>query len=233
MIELFFCPTPNCWKVAIFLEEARLPYRVTPVRLAAGEQFKPEFIRHAPNNRVPAIVDHAPAEGGALSLFESGAILWYLANKSGRFVPSDPAGQATTLQWLMWQMAGLGPMLGQHGHFLLYAAERHAYALDRYRNEAKRLYGVLDRQLASTGAHVAGAEYGIADMACFPWVMTHKKQQISLDEFPHVADWFARLRTRDGIQRGLAVARDQFEGKLPDGEERRRFFGISAPESAS
>ncbi|WP_326522849.1 glutathione binding-like protein [Sphingomonas sp.] len=225
MIEVLFAPTPNCWKVTILLEEMGLAYRTTPVDLAGGAQHAPAFVERFANNRVPAIVDRRdPA--APLHLFESGAILWHLARDDARFLPADPARRATTIQWLMWQMAGLGPMLGQHGHFLLYTRERHDYPLDRYRAEALRLYGVLDRQLGSTGAHVAGDDYSIADIACFPWVMTHKKQQIDLAAFPNVAQWYARLRTRPLLQAGLAIGRDTMGGGPPmDDAARARFFG--------
>jgi len=230
LIEVLFAPTPNCWKITIFLEECGLPYRLTPVRLSQGDQYRPEFLEISPNNRVPAIIDHAPIGAAApLSVFESGAILIYLAEKTGRFLPKDLAGRIATLEWVMWQMAGLGPMLGQHGHFVIYAQDEVPYALDRFRGEAKRLYGVLDRQLARTGAFVAGEDYTIADMACFPWVMTHKAQKLTLDDWPHVKDWFARLRARDALQRGLAAGKALFaSGGSMDPEMRKKFFGIGA-----
>ncbi|MFC4294311.1 glutathione binding-like protein [Novosphingobium tardum] len=228
MIELFFAPTPNGWKLTIFLEEAELPFRITPVFFADGGQFAPEFLAHSPNNRMPALVDHAPADGGPpLSLFESGAMLHYLARKTGRFLPSDPRGEARVMQWLMWQMAGFGPMLGQHGHFALYAAEKHPYAIQRYRTEAERLYGVLDRQLAATGAHVAGDDYSIADMAIFPWAMTHKAQGFTLDDWPAVKRWYAELRARPALQRGLSAGKEIFaEKREMDDAARARFFGL-------
>ncbi len=230
MIDVYFGPTPNCWKVTIMLEECGLPYRILPIRLTQGDNFDPEFLKVAPNNKIPAIVDHEP--GGStepLALFESGAILIHLAEKTGRFLPKDVTGRMKTLQWLMWQMAGLGPMLGQHGHFLLYASEHVPYALDRYRGEAKRLYGVLDAQLARTGAFVAGPDYSIADMACFPWVMTHKAQKITLDDWPHVRTWFTRLRAREALQRGLKAGAELFDVRAPmDPEIRKKLFGIGA-----
>ncbi len=229
MIEVLYAPTPNGWKVTILLEECGAPYRLTPVRLREGDQFTPEFLAHSPNNRIPAIIDHAPDDGGdPISVFESGAILIYLADKLGQFMPSDLRARTAVTEWLMWQMSGLGPMLGQHGHFHLYSEEKIPYAIDRYRNEAKRLYGVLDRQLEKTGAHVAGADYSIADMAIFPWVMTHKAQGFTLDDWPAIKDWFAQLRAREGLQRGLAAGKELF-GKPTEmtEEQRRRFFGIS------
>ena len=169
MIDAYYWPTPNGWKLSIALEEMGLAYTVIPVNIGKGDQFKPEFLRVSPNNRIPAIVDHEPADGGPpFSVFETGAILIYLAEKTGRFLSADLRGRSTTIQWVMWQMAGLGPMLGQHGHFALYAAEKIPYAIERYRDEAARLYGVLDRQLAKTGAYVAG-DYSIADVASYGW----------------------------------------------------------------
>ncbi len=208
MIDLYFAATPNGWKATIMLEECGLPYHVVPVNIGAGEQFAPDFLAISPNNRIPAIVDTAPDAGGeAISVFESGAILLYLAEKSGRFLPGDVHGRVAVTEWLMWQMGGLGPMLGQNGHFKLYAPDRIAYAMDRYAREADRLYGVLDRQLARTGAYVAGADYTIADIACFPWIITHKAQGIDMTRFPHVARWFAQVRERPAVKAGTAVAR--------------------------
>lgn len=171
MIDLYYWPTPNGWKISIMLEECGLPYRFVPVNIGKGEQFSPGFLAISPNNRMPAIVDHAPSGGAApVAVFESGAILMYLAEKTGQFLPIEVRQRYQTLQWLMWQMGGLGPMAGQNGHFLLYAPEKISYAIERYGKEMDRLYGVLDAQLARTGAYVAGADYSIADMAIFPWV---------------------------------------------------------------
>ncbi|MDB5446830.1 MAG: thiol:disulfide oxidoreductase [Phenylobacterium sp.] len=227
-LEVLYGPTPNCWKVTIMLEECGLPYAIRPILLSQGDQFQPDFLEVSPNNRIPAMIDHAPAGGGApLAIFESGAILLYLAEKTGRFLPQDLAGRYAAIQWVMWQMAGLGPMLGQHGHFRLYAEDKIPYAIDRFRGEAKRLYSVLDRQLARTGAYVAGPEYGIADMACFPWVMTHKAQGFTLDDWPDVKRWFAELRGREALQRGLAVGQDIFtNAPAATPEMRRKMFGI-------
>jgi GST-like protein len=226
MIDFHYWPTPNGWKVAIALEEMELPYRVIPVNIGRGEQLRPEFLAISPNGRMPAIVDREPADGGApLAVFESGAILHYLADKSGRFCPPDPRGRSEVLQWVMWQMGGLGPMLGQHGHFLLYAPERIPYAIERYRREAERLYGVLDRRLADR-EHLCGA-YSIADMACWPWVVTWKRQQIELGSFPHVRRWYERLKQRPGLRRGYDLGKElrQATAAGPDAESRRHLFG--------
>ncbi|WJR77419.1 glutathione S-transferase N-terminal domain-containing protein [Bradyrhizobium sp. NP1] len=225
MIDLYFAPTPNGWKISIMLEECGLPYTVVPVNIARGDQFKPEFRKLSPNGRIPAIVDRDPADGGApMQIFESGAILLYLAERSGRLLPSDVRGRHRVQQWLMWQMSGLGPMLGQNGHFLLYAPEKIPYAIARYGAEAKRLYGVLDAQLAETGAYVAGHDYSIADIACFPWVMTHKAQGLDLDGLPHVRRWFAELRARPQLQKGLALGRHAVRKTLDD-KARENLFG--------
>ncbi len=221
MIDLHYWPTPNGWKISIMLEECGLPYRVVPVNIGAGDQFKPDFLAISPNNRMPAIVDHDPPGGGEpVSAFESGAILLYLAEKTGRFCPKDLRGRLKVTEWLMWQMGGLGPMLGQNGHFKLYAPEKIAYAIDRYGREANRLYGVLDAQLARTGACVAG-DYSIADMAIFPWVVTHKRQDIAMESFPHVQRWFAELRERPGVKAGMAVRRDLISNAAVDDEKAR------------
>jgi GST-like protein len=227
MIDLYTAPTPNGWKVSIMLEECGLPYRVRWVNIGKGEQFASAFLAISPNNRIPAIVDHAPADGGApLSVFESGAILLYLAEKAGRFLPADLRGRTAAMEWLFWQVGGLGPMLGQHGHFKLYAPERIAYATDRYRTESLRLYGVLDRRLADT-AHVAGPDYSIADMACFPWVQTWKAQEIALGQFPHVEAWYQKLKERPALRRGMDVGRAQINRRpQDDADARRLLFGI-------
>src|SRR6201991_1785063 len=201
MIELYYAPTPNGWKISIMLEELGLPYTVFPINIRNGDQFKPDFLKVSPNNRIPAIIDRAPADSGEpVTIFESGAILLYLAEKTGRFLPQDLRGRFDVMQWLMWQMGGLGPMLGQHGHFALYAVDKIPYAIARYRDEAARLYGVLDRQLGKTGAYVAG-DYSIADIACFPWTMTHKAQGFTLDDYPNMKRWYAQVRARPEVQR--------------------------------
>lgn len=227
MIELFTAPTPNGWKVSVMLEECGLPYEVRWVNIGKGDQFKPEFLAISPNNRIPAIVDHAPADGGEpVSVFETGAILVYLAEKTGRFLPAEPRGRKAVLEWLFWQVGGLGPMLGQHGHFKLYAPERITYATDRYRNETLRLYGVLDRQLAQS-EHVAGADYSIADMACFPWVQTYKAQEVDLAAFPHIQRWYGAVKQRPGLRRGMDVGRKQINRRpQDDAETRKLLFGI-------
>ena len=226
MIDLHYAPTPNGWKISIMLEELGMPYTVVPVNIRNGDQFKPEFLAVSPNNRIPAIVDHAPADGGeAVTMFETGAILIYLAEKSGRFLPSDLRARFNVIQWLMWQMGGLGPMLGQHGHFALYAPEKIPYAIQRYRDETSRLYAVLNRQLGKTGAYVAG-EYSIADIACFPWTMTHKAQGFTLDDFPHIKRWYADIRARPKVQAGLAVGK--FDRTPFTEEQRKHMFGKAA-----
>lgn len=200
MIELFYWPTPNGHKITIFLEEAELPYAITPVDIAAGDQFKPDFLAIAPNNRMPAIIDRAPADGGeAVAVFESGAILVYLAEKIGRFLPIDLRGRKAVFEWLFWQMGGLGPMAGQNHHFIQYAPEKLPYAIDRYVNETNRLYGVLDRRLAER-AWIAG-DYSIADMASYPWVVPWKRQQQNLDDFPNLRRWFEAMHSRPAVMR--------------------------------
>lgn len=233
MIDLHYAATPNGWKISIILEECGLEYRVVPVNLGKGEQFASDFLAISPNNRIPAIVDHAPVGGGApVSVFETGAILIYLAEKTGKFLPEDLRGRTAVIQWVMWQMGGLGPMLGQNGHFLLYAPEKIPYAMDRYRREAERLYGVLNTQLGKTGAYVAGDDYSIADMACFPWLITHKAQGFSLDDYPHIKAWFARVRARPGVIAGTAVGRMVRPGEM-DAETNKNLFGITPQTSGA
>ena len=223
MIELHSWPTPNGWKVSIALEEMALPYEVRWVNIGRGEQFAPGFLAIGPNNRIPAIVDRGVAP--PLSVFETGAILVYLAEKTGRFLPAERRARAEVLQWLFWQVGGLGPMLGQHGHFKLYAREKIPYAIHRYEAETKRLYGVLDRRLADREC-VAG-DYSIADMACWPWVVTYKAQGIDLAEFPHVRRWYDALKQRPALQRGYALGRElrQVVKDGPDEESREHLFG--------
>ena len=232
MIDLYYWPTPNGWKISIALEELGLPYTVQPVNIGRGAQFEPAFLAISPNNRIPAMVDHDPPGGGApFSSFETGAMLLYLAEKTGRLLPSGQdhwRGRHTVLPWLMWQMGGLGPMLGQNGHFRLYAPEPIPYAIDRYSREAERLYGVLDRRLAATGAHVAGEAFTVADMAIFPWVVTHKAQGLSLDDYPAVKTWFARVRARPGVQAGMSLGRATRPAEM-DAETRRNLFGQGQP----
>jgi len=207
MIELFYWPTPNGHKITIFLEEAGLPYKIMPINIGKGDQFKPDFLAIAPNNRMPAIVDHAPADGGGpLSVFESGAILTYLGEKTGKFLPGGRE-KYKVLEWLNWQMGGLGPMAGQNHHFAIYAPEKLPYAIDRYVKETNRLYGVLDRQLAKTrdlGGFVAGA-YSIADMACYPWVVPWKAQSQNIEDFPNLHRWFEAIRARPAVVRAYEI----------------------------
>jgi GST-like protein len=227
VIDLHYWPTPNGWKVTIMLEEAGLPYRVIPVNIGRGEQFKPEFLAISPNNRMPAIVDHEPKGGGApISVFESGAILIYLAEKSGRFLPASGPGRYEVLQWLMWQMGGLGPMAGQNHHFSGYAPEKIPYAIDRYVKETNRLYGVLDRRLA--GREYIAGEYSIADMAAWPWVVPHKAQGQNLDDFPSLKAWFERMQARPGVAKGFAVGEELRRTGPMDDEAKKVLFGQTA-----
>jgi GST-like protein len=206
MIDLYYWPTPNGWKITIFLEEAEVPYRVIPVNIGKGEQFEPSFLEISPNNRMPAIVDTDGPDGRPLSIFESGAILLYLGEKTGRFLPKEVRARYDVIQWLMFQMGGIGPMFGQAGHFIRYAPEKIPYAIDRYTNEAKRLCRVVDGRLRDR-EFVAGA-YSIADMAIFPWVHA-LANQLPLDETPDLARWVEHLRARAAVQRGLAVLEDE------------------------
>ena len=227
MIDLHTAPTPNGWKVSIMLEECELPFRVLPVNLGKGEQLAESFLAISPNGRIPAIVDHDPADGGApIPVFETAAILIYLAEKTGRFLPTDLRARKEVLEWLVWQTAGLGPMLGQHGHFKLYAPERIEYATQRYRREALRLYGVLESRLAKA-SYVGGGEYSIADMACFPWIQTWKAQEIPIDEYPHLRRWYDLLKSRPALRRGMALGRDMLSNNsLQDPAAREVLFGI-------
>lgn len=205
MIDLYYWTTPNGHKVSLFLEEAGLPYEVHPINIGQGDQFKPDFLKIAPNNRIPAIVDQNPTDGGApISLFESGAILLYLAEKTGKFIPQDLRGRQEALQWLFWQMGGLGPMAGQNHHFSQFAPEKIPYAIKRYVDETARLYGVLDRRLADR-TFVAGEEYSIADMAIYPWIVSHKWQSQKLEDFPHVEPWFNHIKQRPATVRAYEL----------------------------
>ena len=205
MIDLYYWGTPNGHKITLFLEESGIDYRVHPIDIGKGQQFEPAFLAISPNNRIPAIVDDAPADGGApLSQFESGAILLYLADKTGRFISADLRGRAEVLQWLFWQMGGLGPMAGQNHHFSAYAPEKIPYAIERYVKETARLYGVLDKRLADRG-FVAGDEYTIADMAIYPWIVPHERQSQDLADFPNLQRWFEAVAARPGTQRAYAV----------------------------
>ena len=221
MIDLYFAATPNGLKAKLFLEEAQLPYRAIPVSLSKGEQFKPEFLAISPNNKIPAIVDHAPTGGGEpVTLFESGAILLYLAEKIGRFIPQDIHGRAEVLQWLFWQMAGLGPMAGQIGHFNVYAPEKVPYAIDRYTRETSRLYGVLDRRLADR-PFIAG-KFSIADIACYPWIVPHEAHGQDLDAFPHLKRWFESMATRPATLRTYEGVENVYAPKQAMSDEARK-----------
>ena len=227
MIELHYWTTPNGHKVTMFLEEAGLPYRIVPVRIGAGDQFKPEFLAISPNNRIPAIIDHDPADGGApISIFESGAILLYLAEKIGRFIPTDLRARVDVLQWLFWQMAGLGPMAGQNHHFGLYAPEKLTYAIDRYVNETNRLYGVLNKRLA-VRPFVAG-DYSIADMACYPWIVPYERQRQNLDDFPHIKRWLNEIRERPATVRAYELAKEINAQNVMTEEAKKILFGQTA-----
>jgi GST-like protein len=226
MIDLHFWPTPNGLKIKLFLEEAGLPYRPVLIDIGKGEQFRPEFLAISPNNRIPAIVDHEPADGGApLSLFESGAILLYLAEKTGRFIPRDLRGRAQVLQWLFWQVGGLGPMAGQNGHFSRYAPEKVPYAIERYTKETNRLYGVLDRQLAHS-EYIAG-DYSIADMACYPWIVPHEAHGQRLEDFPQLKRWFETIHDRPATLRSYAGVEQSYQRPVTD-EVRKVLFGQTA-----
>ena len=228
MIDLYYWTTPNGHKITLFLEEAQLAYRIVPVHIGRGEQFRPEFLEFAPNNRIPAIVDHAPADGGtAIPVFESGAILLYLADKTGRFIPQDLRGRNQALQWLFWQMGGLGPMAGQNHHFVQYAPEQLPYAIDRYVRETSRLYGVLDRHL-SDGRDYICTDYSIADMACYPWIVPHQRQRQRLEEFPALARWFARIAQRPATIRAYEIARGINSAPVVDDQSRKLLFGQDA-----
>lgn len=200
MIDLYYWPTPNGHKITIFLEEAGLEYKIHPVDISKGEQFQPEFLKISPNNKIPAIVD----QDNGLSLFESGAILWYLGEKTGKFLPRDIEARAKVSQWLFWQVGGLGPMAGQNHHFVRYAPEKIPYAIDRYVKETARLYGVLNKQLEETQNYVAG-EYSIADMAIYPWIVPHEMQKQNLDDFPALKKWFHTVQERPAVKRAYAV----------------------------
>ena len=229
MIDLYYWPTPNGHKITMFLEEAGLPYTIKPVNIGKGEQFNPDFLKIAPNNRMPAIVDHEPQGGGTMSLFESGAILLYLAEKTGRFIPQEMCGRYEVLQWLFWQMGGLGPMLGQNHHFSQYAPEKIDYAIKRYVNETNRLYGVLDRRLADR-EFVAGPDYSIADIACYPWIVPWEKQGQNLDDHPHLKRWFHAIAERPGTKAAYAHApkiNPDF-GKTMSEDAKKIMFGQTA-----
>ncbi len=232
MIDLYFWTTPNGMKPLLFLEEAGVPHEIRPVNISAGEQFDPAFLEISPNNRIPAIVDHDPVAGSApIPVFESGAILLYLAEKTGKFLPDDPAGRAEVLQWLFWQMGGLGPMAGQNHHFVQYAPEKIPYAIDRYVRETARLYGVLDRRLADR-EFIAGA-FSIADMASYPWIVPHKNQQQDLDEFPNLKRWFETIAARPATRAAYRRARELNTAPTVTEAARKILFGQGAARRAA
>ena len=223
MIEVFSWPTPNGHKVHIMLEECGLPYEVVPVNIGAGDQFKPDFLAVSPNNKIPALVDPDGPDGQPIALFESGAILVYLAGKTGRFMPRSDRDKYEVLQWLMFQMGGVGPMLGQAHHFRMYAPEKLPYAIDRYSNEAKRLYGVIDRRL-SHSPWLGGKDYSIADIATFPWLRSWENQGIVLSEYPHLEKWFRTIEERPAVQRGVKVMAE-LRNPIRDDKAREILFG--------
>jgi GST-like protein len=223
MIDVYSWATPNGHKVHIMLEECGLPYAAHAVDISTGEQFSPDFLAISPNNRIPAITDPDGPDGEPISLFESGAILLYLAGKTGRFLPRSTRGKYQALQWLMFQMASVGPMLGQTHHFRAYAPEKVEYAITRFSNEARRLYGVMDKQLA-TNDYIAGKEYTIADMAVWPWLRSHERQGIDLGEFPNVKAWFEAIGNRPAVQRGITILADRRKPEL-DQAAREILFG--------
>ena len=228
MIDLHYWPTPNGHKITLFLEEAGLPYRIVPVDIGKGEQFAPSFLAIAPNNRMPAIVDHEPSDGGEpVGVFESGAILLYLAHKTGRFGGASPREHVAVLEWLMWQVGGLGPMAGQNHHFTRYAPEQVPYAINRYRGETARLYGVLDRRLA--GRDFLVGEYSVADMACYPWVVPHAMQGQDLADFPNVRRWFDAIAGRPATIAAYGKGAEVSAGTQPMTDEARRHLFGQAP----
>ena len=227
MIELYYWTTPNGHKITIFLEETGLDYKILPVNIAKGEQFNPDFLKFAPNNRIPAIRDMAPKDGGEpIGIFESGAILEYLADKTGQFLPYPPRARFNVLQWLYWQMGGLGPMAGQNHHFVQYAPERIPYATERYVKETNRLYGVLNKQLE--GNDFIAGEYSIADMASYPWIVPHERQQQRLEDFPNLKAWFERVAARPAVQRAYARAQEINSAPTVSEDAKKILFGQTA-----
>jgi GSH-dependent disulfide-bond oxidoreductase len=232
MIDVYFWPTPNGYKVTVMLEEVGLKYKVIPVNIGKGDQFKPEFLKISPNNKMPAIVDHEGPGGEPLAMFESGAILMYLAEKTGKLMPSDTRGKYAVIQWLMFQMGTVGPMLGQAHHFRRYAPEKLEYAIQRYTNEAARIYNVIDNRLGES-AYLAGADYSIGDIATYPWLVPHSMQGQELDKYPNLKRWYEEIRNRPATQRGFAVMADviermraqQAQQTQPDKESWNNLFG--------
>ena len=234
MIDLYYWTTPNGHKITIFLEETGVPYNIMPVNIGKGEQFKSQFLAVSPNNRIPALVDRAPAGGGEpIAVFESGAMLLYLAEKTGRFLSRDLRPRTEAIQWLFWQMGNLGPMAGQNNHFSNYAVDKIPYAMDRYRNEVNRLYGVLDRRLADR-SYVAG-DYSIADMAIYPWIVPYERQGQKLEDFPHVKRWLESVRSRSAVARAYAKAKEinPSQAGIRTAEERAILFGQTAASVAA
>jgi len=223
MIDFYYWPTPNGWKVSILLEELGIAYRTIPVNIGKGDQFKPDFLAISPNNRMPAIVDHDTG-GDPQSVFESGAIMIYLAEKTGRFIPADPAGRIEALEWLFWQTGNQGPMGGQLSHFVNYAPGDHPYSHKRYAGEYERCLGVLERRLEGR-RYILGDDYSIADMICWPWVLIAKPLGQALDPFPHVARWRNEIKARPAVQRGVDLAKDLRRSAPPSDEERKILFG--------
>jgi GST-like protein len=219
-IDLYYWPTPNGWKITIFLEEVELPYNVIPVDITDGDQFEPEFLKISPNNKMPAIIDSEGPDGAPISIFESGAILIYLSEKTDKFLPGSPRERYEVLQWLMFQMGHVGPMLGQAHHFRQYAPEEIPYAIDRYTNEATRLYEIMDQRLSETD-YFAGGEYSIADMAIYPWLVSHERQGQRLEDFPNLARWYENIATRPAVERALEVG-SELRRPITDLDEKAR-----------
>ncbi len=227
MIDLYYWPTPNGHKITIFLEEASLEYQIVPVNIGAGDQFKPDFLAFSPNNRMPAIIDQDPSDGGdPITVFESGAILVYLAEKTGQFAPTDVRGRKIVYEWLFWQVGGLGPMAGQNHHFAQYAPDKIPYAIERYVNETNRLYGVMNRRLADH-EYLAG-DYSIADMAAYPWVVPYEKQQQDLNDFPHLKRWFESIQSRPAVVQAYEKGKPYSGQPVVSEESRRVLFGQRA-----
>ncbi|MBA2654108.1 MAG: glutathione S-transferase N-terminal domain-containing protein [Gammaproteobacteria bacterium] len=223
MIDLYYWPTTNGHKITLFLEESELEYQVIPINIGAGDQFKPEFLAISPNNKIPAIIDHSPSDGAPIALFESGAILLYLADKIGKFIPKDERGRYETIMWLFWQVGGLGPMAGQNHHFMQYAVEKIPYAIERYIKETSRLYAVLDKQLENK-EFITG-EYSIADMACYPWIVPHEKQMQNLNDFPHLQRWFNLVAARPAVKRAYALKDSINPGSTMTDQAKKILFG--------
>jgi GST-like protein len=227
MIELHYWTTPNGHKITMFLEEAGLDYKIVPVNIGKGEQFKPEFLAVSPNNRIPAILDRKPKDGGApIPVFESGAILLYLAEKTGKFLPADTRQRYDTIQWLFWQMGGLGPMSGQNNHFSHYANDKIPYAIDRYRNEVNRLYGVLNKKLA--GRDFIAGDYSIADMASYPWIVPYERQGQKIEDFPNLKRWFETIKARPATVRAYELAKTINTQPSVTEESKKILFGQTA-----